>query len=999
MTVRATRLALIGALLIAGVSAASSQSLSSVAEPDTQVVFSGEIPQLLPIDEEDLLVLEVRIGNTSSGHGLIAYPHGEKALLPLGEICSILELAVLVDPHAGRADGWIIDESRTFVLDIPNRTVTIDGNLSPLPDRCLALDETDIYVEQSRLAQWLPIDLDLNLPRMHVKITPRELLPFQSRLKRDEQRSIWLATRGRSELQYTRHVAPYRMWSWPMIDATMGLTSNRNGSSQRLSLHSNTDLGGLSSNIFLSHSRDAERSFTSTRIKAGRWNPQGGLLGPASATRYEFGDLHIARIPLISSRVQGTGAMISNQSLHRSREFDTTDIEGDAPAGWEAELYINGALYDFLTVGDDGRYVFERVPLIVGPNVFRTVLYGPRGETREVVEHANISPQMSDVGQLKYTVSVVREGDALLHSGLPELADDSKPWNRQMELAYALSSRYALVGNVSQLNIAGTPESFSSLANHASLGKFYLEGILARAGNGGDAWSLGLQTRAGRHNIVARRTRNNDYRAESLDGNKYVHAQTTVRTSGNLLETRRRNLFYSFSAYDRVFRDSDLLDEREYQMRLSTGFRKLMLSHYLDLRDRDYVDGSVREWRGTQLMRTWLGPVSVRGDLNYDLSPGRLRSATATFNYTPAQTFRATARAGHYFRDAAGLDNISLEFTRLFDHFTLGCNMSYYESLGASFGLTIGTFLARDVRAGQWASAHRPMSNRAIASVRTYVDLNGNRVFDGDDEPLAGVGFLNLTPWKKIRTNAEGYAFLPGLLVHRPQVIELNLPTISDPFLKPIEKGATVVGHPGGIVDVEFPFTYAGEIEGMLVDGGHPDRPVRHVGLELLNAAGEQVATTVGEFDGFYYLPDILPGEYEIRVIPRTVNQRIFEVPAPHAISIPSSGGFLTGPDIVFERHYMESESLVREAGAGLGPGIRVADGTDGKTGAGSAVVERSPVAEPTRSGAGPGTTAAAAVKATPPTVVLNPLRIRVSPSGDAARKGRLDLDHACTRK
>jgi hypothetical protein len=980
MNARLTRFALIGMFLLTGALQARSQV--PIAVLVQQIAVAADSYELLPIVEDELLVLEVRLENSSSGHGLIAYPYQDSALLPLGEICSILELAVQTDPHTGTAFGWIIDEDRVFALDIPNKTMTLNGNLWPLPERVLSLDENDIYIRSDILSDWLPIDLDINLPRMHVKITPREILPFQSRLKRDEQRSVWLASKGKNVMTYPQHVAPYRMWSWPMVDATMSLLSNRYGDTQRLSMQSNSDLGGLSSNFMLSHMQNDQRSFTSTRMKAGRWDPQGELLGKAQATRYEFGDLFISRVPLISSRVQGTGMTISNQALHRSREFDTTDIQGDAPAGWEAELYINGSLYDFQTVGQEGHYVFDNVPLVIGNNVFRTVLYGPRGESREVVEHANISHQMADVGELKYTATLVREGSSVLNSNSSSYAGMEKPWNQQLELGYALSNRNALVGNISRLNIGGRQEMFSSLASHNSLGMLYMESVLAKSLTGGHAFSLGMQTRLRGQNIFLKRNINNDYRAEALNSQQYISDQTSFRTSGSIFDSVQRNVFYSFTANNRDYRDSDLRNEKDYQFHTSTSFRKLILSHRLSYRDREYASIRDQEWLGTQLVRSWLGPLSVRGDLNYQLAPVKMRSATATINFNRMHTLQTTVRMSHYFDTSYGLDNASLEFTRLFDNFTLGCNLSIYESLGPSFGITIGTFLARDVRANQWASTHRPMSSRAIASVCTFIDRNGNRKFDEGDEPLEGVGFMNLTPWKKIRTNSEGYAFLPGLLVHRTQVIELNLPTVVDPFLIPLEKGATVIGHPGSIIDVEFPFTYAGEIEGMIVDAANPNLPVRHVGLELVDTEGERVGSAVSEFDGYYYFTEVLPGDYEIRVIPMTINTRIYKQPEPYAINVPYSGGYITGPDIHFQRHKTEIKPVLPMP-AGVGPVV--------SNDTGDTVSDASPLVGPV---VDEPTPAPAKQKS-----VLNNLIIRDAKKRDKKTSGRRASDYDCTRK
>jgi hypothetical protein len=874
----------------------------------------------IEIRDENILVLEVRIEKKSTGHGLIAYQHGDETLLPLGEICSILELAVMVNPDQGTAEGWIVTEDRTLSLNLPAQSITTNGNLVPLAAGSAGQDENDIYVLSTLLEQWLPVDLEINLPRMHVKITPRETLPFQSRLKRDEQRSYWMASQGNTSLKYPMQSAPYRLWSWPMVDATFGFMSGRSSTTRRLALESHADLAGLSTNLFISHLGSEDHSQTVARLKAGRWNPAGGLLGPLAATKYELGDLFISRVPLISTSKQGLGVMVSNQSLTRSREFDTTEIQGDAPPGWEAELYINGSLYDFQTIGESGQFFFTDVPLAFGNNIFRTVLYGPRGETREIVKNANISHEMSDVGELKYKAIVVKEGNGLLST--PPARDYllENAWNQQLELSFALSPKHALVANFSRLKVEGSQEFFSSLTSHNSLGRVYMEAILAKSMRGGKAYSIGARARYLGQNLFAQHKASDNYRAEAYYGHSYITGETILRSSGNMGTIGKSNLFYNFSAINRQFEENILDRENELKFHLSASVGRFLLSHNLRYLMKEYTTNDFQEMLGTQLVRTQMGPLSLRGDLNYEISPSRVRSTGVSVNWFRTDRVQLVMRGSHFLKPAFGNDNMALDMTVFFDKFSLGLNYSFFKMGGSAIGLTLGTSLARDNRSSCFAVQHRRLANRSAASTRAYIDLNANRIFDEGDEPMSGVGFKNLTEWRKVRTNDSGIALLTGLQVHRSQTIEVDLNTVADPFLVPITSGVNVLGHPGSYVEVDFPFSYVGEMEGMVIDGGSVDSPVRHVGLEILDEEGNRVSSTVGEFDGYYYFSEIFPGEYKLGVISSTINTSRFLVPEPVPFLIPPGGGFISGPDIVLERK--EVEKVIIPPIAALAPEI-----------------------------------------------------------------------------
>ncbi len=75
--------------------------------------------------------------------------------------------------------------------------------------------------------------------------------------------------------------------------------------------------------------------------------------------------------------------MLTNRPLTARSAFDRTRIEGDLPAGWEAEIYRNGELLGFAKSDGSQRYVFDDVQLLYGENRIRVVLYGPQGQVRE----------------------------------------------------------------------------------------------------------------------------------------------------------------------------------------------------------------------------------------------------------------------------------------------------------------------------------------------------------------------------------------------------------------------------------------------------------------------------------------------------------------------------------------------------------------------------------------------------------------------------------------
>ncbi|MDB5929311.1 MAG: hypothetical protein JWR60_1018, partial [Polaromonas sp.] len=68
--------------------------------------------------EASMLILDVRLDGFILSDGLTAYQDGPRVLLPLGELARLLTLAITVQPDTGSASGYVLNEERTFGLNL-----------------------------------------------------------------------------------------------------------------------------------------------------------------------------------------------------------------------------------------------------------------------------------------------------------------------------------------------------------------------------------------------------------------------------------------------------------------------------------------------------------------------------------------------------------------------------------------------------------------------------------------------------------------------------------------------------------------------------------------------------------------------------------------------------------------------------------------------------------------------------------------------------------------
>ena len=857
-----------------------------------------------PLNEEDLLILEVLLDRYCVSQGLPGYslPDG-RVLLPLGAICDALELALDVDPEAGRARGWFIREDRTFSLDLETRSVTIDGRSSGFDPLLVRSDDADIYVESDLLSRWLPLDFDVRLETMLVRIAARETVPLQNRLKRDEARAQALQRQKTGGLDFPLREAGYRRLSWPLIDASADYLTREDMPDPLVSIQTAGDLAGLSTRSFLTHSRG--RAISTARLRAGRESASGALFGPLGATKYEFGDIYAPSIPLVLRGKQGRGLYLTNQPLVRPQEFDATTVEGDAPPGWEIELYVNGGLYEYASIGADGHYRFEDVPLRFGQNVFRKVLYGPQGQVREETDQVAIGTDMVKEGRLQYRLLSLQDERPIFLDD-PEVrypTEDFGAWNHHAEVGVGLMRNLSLSTSLSRLSVRGVRRDYGEVTARSSFSGLYTQFMGASDLEGGTALRLSAQGRLGNSSLLFEQSLFDAFRSDYNEPGQNMTSETRLRWSGAASRLFGRSVSYDLKLETSAFEDRGIDRQDLMAARLATNFSRFSLSNMLQYRNTAAPDGGTDQVYGEQLVSSWWGPITLRGRARYRIDPGmELQSLGGTLSWRPSTRLNARLQLQKDIT-GAGSTNLNANLSWLLDSMAVGLMLNHATAGEDYLGFSISTSLAHEPNSGKWFMQRQRLATGCAASPFVFLDANANGVFDHDDEPIAGVRFLGSSFWQGIETNEHGSAFLPGLPANLPKNVKIDLESLGDPFLLPTEPGLSAMGHAGSIVELEFPITYSGEIEGsVLAETAAGRRPARNIALTLVDRFGRNVQTTVSEFDGYFLFQEIRPGWYAIEVQPRSLERQRLAAPARQEAMVPAGGGVSAGHEIVLRR-------------------------------------------------------------------------------------------------
>lgn len=825
--------------------------------------------------DEQLLILEVRLKRYVLTDGMFGYIEGGGLLLPLGEYSRALEFNIAVDTSNGRASGWYMDRNRLFALDVLSGTVVIDGRKQTYDEGLVELHREDIFVDTRLLSQWFPADVEFDLSNLLVKIGSREPLPVEQRAERELRRGSALALRKYETVEYETVDAPYQWVDWPMVNfsSTAGYTKSASGDgeiSANYNLLAAGDFMKMGSQLFVSG--DQERGVSLVRLEMGRKDPDGQLLGPMGATEYTFGDIVSPSTDIVARPRLGRGAQISSFPLERARDFDSTNLVGELPLGWDVELYRNEILVDFRSSRADGRYEFDDVPLLFGLNVLTLKFFGPQGQYREDTRRVLVGQGQVEPGEFNYSFSVTEQDEYLIPvdndtaTANPDLQGDARVI---AETEYGVNRYFSVAAGASSIALPDTRHNYGSLGMRIGWRNLYSRLDLVGDSEGGGAARIGAQLSMPLNlSLLAEHTELRDFISEEFPDD----LDPTVRVSklGVNGVIPVASLFrVPFNITGEHETSESGATETELTNRISTAFGRLSLSNWLRWRRTNDAIGDITTSEGSLLIGGHLFRTALRGELQYGIEPdsGLTRAIlTGERHFSSDTTGRLSAQ-----RTFSGeeITTLSAALSHRFDIAALGLNGSWSDNGAASAFLSLSFAFGREPRSGDWSMYPGSVADNGTVSARVFLDNDLDGKYGPDDTPIEGATFDTGRGLIRETTNEDGVLLLTGLPAWREIDVTIPPAGLEDPYWVPKTDGFTVTTRPGKAAIVDFPVIVTGEVDGIVyARQGGTTLEVADVRMELVDGQGKIVAQTRSAFDGFFLFEKVIPGRYNVRVSP-----------------------------------------------------------------------------------------------------------------------------------
>lgn len=842
--------------------------------------------------EREFLLLEVRLDQSVLSDAIPAYGLGEHTLLPLGELARLLTLAIKTQPGQAIASGFILTEDRGFSLNLDEARVTRAGVTESFDPALVVTEPDDIYVAKSLLERWLPVELEINRSSLSLRVHALEALPLQARLKRERLGEQAGMRGGYEDPGYPHYEQPYRLLSMPFIDQAFATELRRNdGNTQtdaRYTAFLTGDFLGMESSLYLS-SRKQDPT-PDVRATLGRHDPGGNLLGPLRARSFQLGSISAPSVDNVTRGSSGEGVTLSNRPLTQPTSFDRQVFEGDLPPGWDVELYYNDALVGFQQADSEGRYRFEDQPLSYGRNDFQLVFNGPLGQTRVEQYSFSLAQSMVRPGEFQYSLTEHRNED-----GEPRSVAQF-----DLGLSRSLSASAGFI----RAPVGDTEKQYTTLGLRTFWPSMSISGDFVQAEDGGSLAELGLQTRVGGVAVNANRIHLSDFNSDVFPAySDPLRTRDKLRLSGSIPVGERSRLPVTVEAR-RDERESGVANT-DVSARVSAYAYGTALTNTLNWR----ASGDTERTLGTLRISRRVRDMSLRSQLNYTLgAESDISTLAFTADKPLGEGYRMTLGVAHTF--ASPQTRYTGGFTKSLGRYGLGVNASYVDTGEIALGVQLFVAMGRDPRQDDWLFDARPMANSGAASVKMFLDDNNNGVMDDHELPLSGAGFTVNGGRHRARTNAAGIAHIDHLPVKQSVDIGVDMATLEDPQWSPQLAGFNLMPRPGTVAELEFPVSLTTEIDGTvyLLENG-VERGIGDLELELLNDQHEIVGETTSSWDGFYIVPQVVAGEYWLRISPQQLRRLGLTDTGWHILTVSGDGSFISGVDFIIMPDGRQSDS------------------------------------------------------------------------------------------
>lgn len=877
------------------------------------------------LDEE--LIVTVKVKNFVLGEiFIVKSEQGFK--LSFNALMQALQFAITTDQAKGVAQGWFIRETNKFSFRWP-----VDGVVAPgkvvlnnteldVPFSDLLLSEDDLYVELTALQQWFNLKLEVNERELELIVSSDVPLPVEEKAAR---RSKELSSSKNKSAVLPEREGGYTAFSTPIFDAQLNLRKSSNKTSSSASVLGSQDLAFLNAQYYVSA---RESDVQVGRLTFEKESVKQDLLGPLKLSKISFGDVSPVNTGYSNTYGLSRGLSVTNRQRSVNLLAKTVNLQGEVQEGWDVELYRNRLLLDRKSNISAGRYEFNDIELLFGPNEFEVILYGPQGQIEVRQEYYDISELNAQPGDVLFDASLVELGKTLFNN--EQRATEQQGNFFSSRASIGVTEWWGVETGIGIFDASqGLDNQSITLGNSFSLKDLATIGIgYQQDSNDLSSPSIDLRTGLFGVSIAGSYQRINDpasslgifdqserYRAQ-VSGQLFAGSAVPLRLqntwdrytlpSGEQLETFKNNINSSIGRFS-VGNQLTWINNTDLAVSLE------QLQDYLDGQQQpDDPDAPLvlppesfysvnRDLYGAAQIRTSLAGAYVGLGIDYSLKPD-YKTNQYSMNIVMPLTENIQSRLGLGYVTAQKEYAGQLSLSYRHDNFMLTLDSSYSNDQWFT-GLNARMSFGYEPSTGQYMLSERKLSDKGAVAVKVYEDKNANMKHDAGEPLIKDAKIVAQQSRREAVSNKDGIAIVKALPVQRKTDVVIDLSSLDEPNMIGLVEGYSITPRPGYINVLELPVVLGGEVEGSVSvknQYGVVD-PVAYAQVELHDFSGNTVASTQSEFDGYYLFAGVKPGRYVVRLNPEALKSRKVRSGTPIYLKYRGDGELINGADFVLE--------------------------------------------------------------------------------------------------
>ncbi|MFW6309105.1 MAG: hypothetical protein ACOC1S_03725 [bacterium] len=782
----------------------------------------------------------------------------ERIYLPAQEVLSILELDMFnINQEENYMAGVIPSLEKEYYFDLAGKKMQQEGKTKYNPNsEEYFFENSSLFIRYDVWGKWLPVEIDWDVNYYEVNIKPEFKLVSEILSEREEKVAD-LKGGGKGQKKTEVLTPPASFFEPGLVHYQSKLDSNFKDidiSDLKINYTGQLAWGDFTGEFKLGF-RDSDLNYFRQHYRD---------ISVMGLEEILIGDTVLSFPSVLSSSKYIRG--IAAKKKASEARFGETVLSGYVPAGSKVDLYYQNTLIDYQE-SKDGTYHFSRIPVQGLNNNYEIIVYTPQGkiyrENKEIVSQAEqLAP-----GKVTYSLgSGFTEGDFAtvgeINYGLSETLTAGSgfySFNNRRENKQENYWRGKLMFRpFDTINIS--PEIFlaqngSGLVfdfDYLQIFKYWvLEGNLLKYKdvyppqreyrwiNGQQYFlnnkiDLKLSEKLSKYNFSL------EYEQENFSQkNRHVLA-TGVRFRPY---TRMLiNLSNKFSWGSNFIPENTFSSEVYY-----SGFKNFDLRGSMDLTITE--QGTEKKNLGFELRNN--------GEDNFDYSTG--------FNLHKGN-FKPWAELNYQLNDS-----LSLSASIQKDKVDLGLEFGQIRKITPPF-----------------EKVKNESTHRGWVEGNVFLAQDGSGEYEGQETVFSDVEIMVDNSPSGIRTDENGYFRVSDLKPYEPFTLSIK-GTDLDALQVPMKEEIRVETRPGRGLKVDIPIVSVSGIDGYVknMDSFQEITP-GNIKIIMQDKQGNIVESVKPEYDGFYVIDDVKPGEYEVIIeTPDDIEKELKPEPEKYEIEIP----------------------------------------------------------------------------------------------------------------